>query len=140
MHQVPNLLSHHNPVFVFRGFCLFFFFLGPHLQHMEVPRLGVKSELQRPAYTTGTAMRGLSQIFYLGCSSRQRWILNSLREARDQTHILMDSMSGSEPSEPQGELSTTLFFKTKPVSELLGNVSALEGGNARVKKKNLWPK
>ena len=24
--------------------CLFFVFLGPHPQHMEVPRLGVKSE------------------------------------------------------------------------------------------------
>ena len=26
-------------------------FLGPHLQHMEVPKLGVESELQLPAYT-----------------------------------------------------------------------------------------
>ena len=33
----------------------FFFFLGLHLQYMEVPRLGVKSELQLPAYTTVTA-------------------------------------------------------------------------------------
>ena len=34
-------------------FLLFYFlFLGPHLQHIEVPRLGVKSELQLPAYTT----------------------------------------------------------------------------------------
>ena len=32
-----------------------FFFLGSHLQHMEVPRLGVESEL--PAYTTATATR-----------------------------------------------------------------------------------
>ena len=36
-------------------FLLFFFFLGPHLWHMEVPRLGVKLELQLPAYTTATA-------------------------------------------------------------------------------------
>ena len=27
-------------------------FLGPHLQHMEVPRLGVESELRMPAFTT----------------------------------------------------------------------------------------
>ena len=27
-----------------------FFFLRPHLQHMEGPRLGVESELQLPAY------------------------------------------------------------------------------------------
>ena len=38
--------------------CIFFFcFLGLHLQHMEVPRLGVKLELQLPAYTTATAMQ-----------------------------------------------------------------------------------
>ena len=31
-------------------FCEFFlfFFLGPHLQHMEIPRLGTESELQLP--------------------------------------------------------------------------------------------
>ena len=36
----------------------FFFicFLWLHLQHMEVPRLGVNLELQLPAYTTTTAM------------------------------------------------------------------------------------
>ena len=36
---------------------LFFFsvFLGPHPQHMEVPRLGVELELQPPAYTTAIA-------------------------------------------------------------------------------------
>ena len=29
-----------------------FVFLGPHLRQKEVPRLGVKSELQLPACTT----------------------------------------------------------------------------------------
>ena len=33
----------------------FFCFLGPHLRHIEVPRIGVKSELELPAYTTATA-------------------------------------------------------------------------------------
>ena len=44
--------------------CAFFFFsfLGPHLQDMEVPRLGGESELQLPAYTTATAMWDLSCI------------------------------------------------------------------------------
>ena len=28
------------------------------MQHMEVPRPGVKSELQLPTYTTATAMQG----------------------------------------------------------------------------------
>ena len=38
------------------GHFFFFCFLGPHLWHMEVPRLGVESELQRLVYTTATAM------------------------------------------------------------------------------------
>ena len=33
------------------------FFLGPHLQHMEVPRLEVELELYLLAYATATAMR-----------------------------------------------------------------------------------
>ena len=35
-------------------------FLGPHLRHMEVPRLGVEMEPQLPAYTTATAMWDLA--------------------------------------------------------------------------------
>ena len=37
-------------------------FLGLHLWHMEVPRLGVQSELQLPAYATATATRDLSRV------------------------------------------------------------------------------
>ena len=58
---------------------------------MEVPRLGVESELQLPAYTTATAMQDLSRIFNLHHSSRQHQILNPLRKARDWTHILVDT-------------------------------------------------
>ena len=55
-------------LFLDSGFCIFFSahyafcisimttdysqsFLGPHVWHMEVPRLGAESELQLPAYT-----------------------------------------------------------------------------------------
>ena len=38
----------------------FLFFLGPKVLHLEIPRLGVESKLQLPAYTTDTAMRDLS--------------------------------------------------------------------------------
>ena len=55
---------------------------------MEVPRLGVESELQLPAYTTTTATQDLNRIFNLYLGSRQRWILNPLSEARDPTCIL----------------------------------------------------
>ena len=68
---------------------LFFFFLGPHLQHMEVPGLGAESELQLPAYTTATATKDLSCICDLHHSSRQHQTLNPLSEARDRTHIPM---------------------------------------------------
>ena len=73
------------------SFFLFFVLLGPHLQHMEVRRLGVNSELQLPAYTTATAMQDLSHICDLHHSSRQCQILNRLSEARDQIRILMDA-------------------------------------------------
>ena len=32
-------------LFLFLLFFFFFFFLGPHLWHMEAPRLGISSEL-----------------------------------------------------------------------------------------------
>ena len=56
-------------------FFFFFCFLEPYLQHMEVPRLGVHSELQLLAYATATAMPDLSQVFDLHHSSQQRQIL-----------------------------------------------------------------
>ena len=48
----------------FRNFvCIVFSgFLEPHWWHMEVPRLGVESELQLQAYTTATATRAPSRI------------------------------------------------------------------------------
>ena len=79
-------------LFLFFVFWLFFFcFLGPYLQHMEAPSLGVKSELQLPAYTTATARWNLSCICDLHHSSWQHWIPDPLREARDRTCILVDT-------------------------------------------------
>jgi len=56
---------------------------------MEVPRLGVHSELLLPAYARATATPDLSCICDLHHSSWQCWILNPLSEARDQTCIHM---------------------------------------------------
>ena len=64
---------------------------------MEVPRLGVELELQLLAYTTATAMWDPSCICDLYLSSWQSQILNSLSEARDQTHILMDTSQVLNP-------------------------------------------
>ena len=68
-------------IFIF----IFSVFLGPYPRHMEIPRLGVASELQLPA--PATAMWDPSHGFDLHHSSR---ILNPLK-ARNQTHVLMDA-------------------------------------------------
>ena len=64
---------------------------GLHLSHMEVPRLGVESELQLLACATATATRDLSYVCTLYHNSRQRQIPDPLNETRDGTHILMDT-------------------------------------------------
>ena len=46
---------------VFGAKLFFFFFKGPHPQPIEVPRLGVESELQLLVYVTATATPDLSQ-------------------------------------------------------------------------------
>ena len=66
-------------------------FLGPYLQHMEVSRLGVKSKLQLPVYTTATARWDLSCICNLHHSSQKYQILKPLSKARDRTSNLMDT-------------------------------------------------
>ena len=70
-------------------------FLGLLPQHMEIPRLGVESEMQLPPYTTATATQDPNHICDLPCSLWPCRILNPLSEARDRTCNLIDSMSGS---------------------------------------------
>ena len=52
-----------------KGF--FFLLLRLHPQHMEVPRLGIESELQLPAYITAMATSDLRCICNLHPSSQQ---------------------------------------------------------------------
>ena len=59
-------------------FCLFVFFLWPHLQHIEDPRLGVELELQLPANAIATEMQDPGRVWNLHHSSRQHWIFNPL--------------------------------------------------------------
>ena len=89
-------------VVFFCFFCLFFFFfffffffcfLGPNLQHMEVPRLGLNQcySLQLPAYNTATKTWDLSIILNLHHNSPQCQIHNPLSELRGWTHIFMNT-------------------------------------------------
>ena len=77
---------------------------------MEVLRLGVHSELQLPAYTIATATRDLSHICNLHYSSWQCWILNRLIEARNRTHILMDTSQVHNPLSHNRRSQLLIFF------------------------------
>ena len=64
---------------------------------MEVPRLGVESELHLLAYAIATATPDLSHICSLQHSLWQCQILNLLSKAWDQTQILMDTSQVFNP-------------------------------------------
>ena len=93
------------------SYFFFFVFLGPHLCQMEVLWLEVTPELQLLVYTTATATQDLTHVCDLRHSSQQCQILNPLSKARDWTCVLMDTMSGSQPTEPWWELLYSHFLK-----------------------------
>ena len=77
---VLNLLNHNGNFYL----PFFFFFLWMQLWHMEVPRLGVKSELQLLPYATATAMPDLSRICDLHSTAHGKaGSFNPRSEARD---------------------------------------------------------
>ena len=126
---LPFFLSFSSSFFFF-FFFFFFCFLGPHLGHIEAPRLGVESELQLPSYTTATATSDPSCVCNLYHSSRQRRILNPLSGARDGTHILMDISQICYCWATTGTLHIPFleflfFLNLYPEVELLGYMVAL---------------
>ena len=84
-----SLVCNLHTLFLFLRVEYIFLFLGLHLQHMEVPRLGVESELHLLVYATATP--DLSCICDLHQRLKQCHILNPLSKARDRTPILMDT-------------------------------------------------
>ena len=99
-----------------------FVFWGPHPQNMEVPRLGVKSELQLPAYATATATQDPSCICNLPHCSQQCCILNPVREARVEptsTWVLVGFVSAV----PQWELTLINISVFMPVPCYFDNCS-----------------
>ena len=76
---------------------------------MEVPRLGVKLELQVLAYAMATATPDPSRVCNLHRSSWQHQILNPLSQARDQTCVLMDTVRFIS-AEPRQELQRFPFL------------------------------
>ena len=85
-------------------FHLFIYCLsGLHLQHMEVPRLAVKLELQLPCYTIATATWNPGRMYIWHHSSQQCWIPNPW------------ARPGIEPASSWILVS---FFSTEPWQEL----------------------
>ena len=98
MSAVSSLLAQPSLTCMFSlSLSLFFFFfflvfLGLHpKKRMEVPRLGVKSELQLLAYTPARAILDLNHVCDLPRSVWQCRILNLPSKARDRTCFLMDT-------------------------------------------------
>ena len=92
-----NMFS--GPVLIALFYCfLSFCLLGPLPRHVEVPGLGVPSELWPPASTTATAAQDPSCVCGPQHSSRQCCILNPLSEGGDRTLNLMVPTS-SPPQE-----------------------------------------
>ena len=83
------------------------FFLGPHLQHMEVLSLGIKLEIQLLAYTIASVMWDLSHICDLHHRSWQHQSPDPLSKARDRTSILVDTSRIPFRCATKGTPSTT---------------------------------
>ena len=87
-----------------------FLFLGLHLKNMEVPRLGVKLELQLPAYSTATAMPdGVTSVTYTTAqcnagSLLTHWMGPGIKPS--SSWILVGFVS----AEPQQELQYCCFY------------------------------
>ena len=66
-------------------------FLGPHPQHMEVPRLVVKSELQLPLMPQPQQQKIWAISVTYTTAHGNAGFFNPLSKAGDQTHILLDT-------------------------------------------------
>ena len=71
------------------SFFLSAFFFSAVPLHMDIPRLGIESELQLPPYASTTATPDPCYICNLHHSAQQCQILNPLSRARVWIHILM---------------------------------------------------
>ena len=81
--------------------------------HIEVPRLGVKLELQLPAYTTATTTWDPSHICNLYHSLPQCPILNPLNKTKDRTCILVDTNWVLNPLSHNGNSCYMYFNNNK---------------------------
>ena len=98
-----SLLDFFLKLLQFLSLFFFFFFLGPHLWRMEVPRLGVESELWLLAYTTATATYTTAHD---NAGSLTHWARPEINPV--SSWMLVRFVS----AEPQWELHVASFFNT----------------------------
>ena len=94
---------------------------------MEVPGLGVESELHLLAYSIATAVADPSHISYTAaCCLWQCQILKPLRETRDRICILMDTSQVLSPLSHNGNSSRHCNVLTHFIlATLSGTITAL---------------
>lgn len=74
IHLLQLHITSAGKTILYVSFFFFFFLVGAaHLWHMEVPKLGIESQLRLPAYVTATEKQGPSHICDLYHNSQQRW-------------------------------------------------------------------
>ena len=105
----------HLPFFL--SFFFFFLLFRTALGHMEIPRLGVESELHllRLWHSHSTATWDLSHVCYWHHSSWQRWILTPLSRAKDWTCILMDTGWVLNPLSRNGNSASAFLISSQLV-------------------------
>ena len=115
-----------------------FCFWGSHLQHVEVPRPAVKSKLQLPAYASATALQDASCICNLHHSSWQHRMLNPLSEARDRTHILIDTSHVHNLMCHDGNFRALNIFMCWYALQLSRNITSVPGPDDAMVNKPPW--
>ena len=83
---------------------------------MDVLGLAVGSELQLPAYSRATVAGDPSRVCDLHHSSQQRQSLNPRSEARDGTHILMDTSQVLNSLSHGGNSINPLILELRQIS------------------------
>ena len=112
--SLPSCIAYSNAQPFFFLFFFLSFFLGLQVHRMEIPRLGVESKLQLPAYATAMETPDPSCVCDLHHSSWQCRILNPLIEARDRTCILMGTSWVHNPLSHSGNYRTAFRTDHKP--------------------------
>ena len=93
--------------FVVVVFVFAFFIVAPIAYGSSQVRGGIRPAAASLCHSLSNA--GPEPSCDLHHSPQQCWILNPLSKATDWTWILMDTMSCSQPTEPQQELAVTQF-------------------------------